>query len=86
LPVRIRIWPPTCESRRAAKSSTGLIPSLFAALPQQLGLKLEDHKAPFDVLVIDHLRPAQAPMARAPPLLRHGIKLHASRTALRQIT
>jgi uncharacterized protein (TIGR03435 family) len=30
------------------------VPSLFDALPQQLGLKLEDRKAPFDVLVIDH--------------------------------
>lgn len=30
------------------------VPSLFDALPQQLGLKLEDRKAPFDVVVIDH--------------------------------
>jgi uncharacterized protein (TIGR03435 family) len=30
------------------------LPSLFDALPLQLGLRLEDGKAPFDVLVIDH--------------------------------
>jgi uncharacterized protein (TIGR03435 family) len=29
-------------------------PSIFDAVQQQLGLKLEDKKAPFDVLVIDH--------------------------------
>jgi len=29
--------------------------SLFAALPAQLGLKLESGKAPFDVIVIDHI-------------------------------
>jgi uncharacterized protein (TIGR03435 family) len=30
------------------------LPSLFEALPQQLGLRLEDKKAPFDVVVVDH--------------------------------
>jgi len=29
-------------------------PSLFAALQEQLGLKLESRKVPADVLVIDH--------------------------------
>lgn len=30
------------------------LPSLLDALPQQLGLRLEDKKAPFDVVVVDH--------------------------------
>jgi uncharacterized protein (TIGR03435 family) len=30
------------------------VPSLFSALPQQLGLRLEDKKAPFDLIVVDH--------------------------------
>lgn len=30
-------------------------PSIFAALEEQLGLKLEAHKAPVDVIVIDHI-------------------------------
>jgi uncharacterized protein (TIGR03435 family) len=30
------------------------IPGLLDALPQQLGLKLEDRKAPFDIIVVDH--------------------------------
>jgi uncharacterized protein (TIGR03435 family) len=29
--------------------------SLYTALPEQLGLKLEIKKAPLDVLVIDHV-------------------------------
>jgi uncharacterized protein (TIGR03435 family) len=35
-------------------------PSLFAALEEQLGLKLEARKGPIDVLVIDHVeRPSE---------------------------
>ncbi len=30
-------------------------PDLFTAVQQQLGLKLEDRKAPFEVMVIDHI-------------------------------
>ena len=35
--------------------ATSLGPSLFTALQQQLGLRLEGTKGPVDVLVIDHL-------------------------------
>ena len=35
-------------------------PSLFSALEEQLGLKLESAKAPLDVVVIDHIeRPTE---------------------------
>jgi uncharacterized protein (TIGR03435 family) len=40
-----------------ATDSTG--PSIFTAIQQQLGLKLESARGPVDVLVIDHIeRPA----------------------------
>jgi uncharacterized protein (TIGR03435 family) len=35
-------------------------PSIFAALEDQLGLKMEARKAPVDVIVIDHIEPPSA--------------------------
>jgi len=32
-------------------------PSLFQALQDQLGLKLESRKIPLDIMVIDHVEP-----------------------------
>jgi uncharacterized protein (TIGR03435 family) len=42
-------------SAPALDSQANQGPSLFSALEQQLGLKLEKTKAPLDVLVIDHI-------------------------------
>lgn len=33
------------------------LPTIYAALPEQLGLKLESGKGPVDVLVVDHIEP-----------------------------
>lgn len=42
------------EAQNAAPAAT-TGPSLFTALEEQLGLKLEAHKEPADVIVIDHI-------------------------------
>jgi uncharacterized protein (TIGR03435 family) len=44
---------PSAPDGRAADTSIG--PSIFSALRQQLGLRLEATRGPVDVLVIDHL-------------------------------
>jgi uncharacterized protein (TIGR03435 family) len=43
------------DSGRAAEHSDESGPSLFTALQEQLGLKLESQKAPVDCIVIDHI-------------------------------
>jgi uncharacterized protein (TIGR03435 family) len=56
-------WPP--EDRPEPMSDGGnapdsSAPSIFTVIQEQLGLKLESHKAPVEVLVIDHV---EAPSA-----------------------
>lgn len=45
--------------REEEEPSSGMhdqtFPTIYAALPEQLGLKLESGKGPVDVLVIDHI-------------------------------
>ncbi|HEX3942052.1 MAG TPA: TIGR03435 family protein [Acidobacteriaceae bacterium] len=46
-------WTPEMQNGAAAAEDSG--PSLFTALQEQLGLRLESTTAPMDVLVIDHV-------------------------------
>ena len=57
-------WSPdngaTTSSNEPAGTQADALPSIFSAVQEQLGLKLESTKAPADVLVVDHLeRPSQ---------------------------
>jgi uncharacterized protein (TIGR03435 family) len=49
-------WNPD-ETYAAANSPNADRPSLFTALQEQLGLKVESGKVPVDVLVVDHAEP-----------------------------
>lgn len=46
-------WSPQNLTSQAGDDTAG--PSLFAALQEQLGLKVEDRKSPVDCIVIDHV-------------------------------
>lgn len=48
-------WDPSSTAPGAASDSPSSAPSLFTALEQQLGLRLEARKMPVEFLVIDHL-------------------------------
>ena len=48
-------WRPTELEGKADASTDNDAPDLFAALQEQLGLKLEPSKGPVDTLVIDHV-------------------------------
>ena len=51
-------WDPDMLSTRSddvPPPNLGARSSLFTALPEQLGLKLEVRKSPVDVIVVDHI-------------------------------
>jgi len=54
-------WSPDNGATSASEGAQDdTLPSIFSAVQEQLGLKLESTKAPADVLVVDHLeRPSQ---------------------------
>jgi uncharacterized protein (TIGR03435 family) len=48
-------WTPDVDAAAAGNASPDAPPSIFTALTEQLGLKLEPDKGPVQVLVIDHV-------------------------------
>ena len=46
-----------CEASWSREGSDGQGPSLFTAIQEQMGLKLEPAKGPVEVLLIDHIQP-----------------------------
>ena len=50
-------WTPDAMQANAPVSDSSQGPSIFTALQEQLGLKLEARKLPTGVLVIDHVAP-----------------------------
>jgi uncharacterized protein (TIGR03435 family) len=56
-------WPASAEGQQATESSSAAESSremILAAVADQLGLKLEPHEVPMEILVIDHVeRPSQ---------------------------
>ncbi|HKN21259.1 MAG TPA: TIGR03435 family protein [Terracidiphilus sp.] len=57
-PVMLKSSNPTPGDNSLSQDTGG--PSLFTALEEQLGLKLESTKGPVDVIVIDHMEQATA--------------------------
>lgn len=56
-------WPASGDGQQGTEDSSSIESSkaaIFAAVAEQLGLKLEPHEVPMEILVIDHVeRPAQ---------------------------
>jgi uncharacterized protein (TIGR03435 family) len=51
---------PGAEAREGIRLEPSTLPSVFAALEEQLGLKLDSHKGPIEIYVIDHVeRPSE---------------------------
>jgi uncharacterized protein (TIGR03435 family) len=46
---------PAAEAREGSRPDLASLPTLFDALEQQVGLRLEAHKGPVEVYVIDHV-------------------------------